>query len=101
MTSKPISREEARETFLQHVRFLARYWAKERPDNVLEACEGVAFSILTTMDGCAGFPSLDLVLRPHPDDKAYHEENGDDYYVDGMVINGDCHLHDYFHKRKT
>jgi hypothetical protein len=94
--SKPISKEKAREEFLDHVRHLAHYWSRIERDP-LRMCEGVAFSILTAIDGSSALPTYDLVVRPHPDDKTFHENKGEDYYVDGMVINDDVHLHDMFY----
>jgi hypothetical protein len=95
--SKAISKEHMREMFLDHCRYLARYWSAQERDP-LRMCEGVAFSILTAIDGMAGdFPcAIDLVLRPHPDDKAHCEGEGEDYVEDDMVIN-DCMLHDLFY----
>lgn len=99
--SKPINKEQAREAFLEHVRSVARYWADPNVscETVLERCEGVAFSILVLLDGGARLPAHDVVVRPHPEDKAYHIENDDDYYVDGIVINDDCQLHELFYKK--
>lgn len=97
--SKARTPEELRENLLAHCRWLANYWAKERPHDVKAACEGVAFSILTYLDGCSSSPSFDLVLRPHPDDKQFHIDNGDDWIEDGTVINADCYLHEMFYKK--
>lgn len=101
---KSYTKEELRTEFIDHLKVMAKYWANvqtdEGPNSILERCEGLAFSILVAIDGCAGgFPcSLDLVARPHPDDKCYNIENGDRWIEDGTILNDDCHLHDYFHR---
>lgn len=89
------SKEKAREMFLDQVRFLCHYWADQNGGK-LEACEGLAFSIMNIFDGSSGgFPAaIDLVLRPHPDDKDFNIGEGEDWIVDGQVINDDCHLHE-------
>lgn len=93
--SKAIPKEEARELFMDHLRQLALYWSKANCATARERCEGVIHSVLTTLDGCSpSIPAMDLVLRPHADDKAFHEAEGQDYFEDGQVINDDCHLHD-------
>lgn len=99
--SKPIDKEAAREAFLDQVRAYVDYWAHPdvQRDNVKERLSGLAFSILNIFDGTSAMmPAFDIVVRPHPDDKAYQQAEGEDYYVDGMVINDDCHLHELFYR---
>lgn len=95
--SRAYTPEEARDMLLDHMRHLAHYWACQPGQTELQRCEGMAFSILNIFDGTAGaFPcAVDLVLRPHPEDKQYSIDNGDNYCEDGQVIN-DCMLHDLF-----
>lgn len=100
--SKPISKEEARDRFINQMRNYAEYWKNEvRVPDVEGKLEGLLHSILCVFDGVAGYPAVDLVLRPHPTDQAYREENEEDYYVDGTVINDDVHLHDLLYKKKS
>lgn len=96
--------EEARKTFLDILRAKARYWATipvEDEDDRLYRCEGLIHSILSIIDGVSDFPAFDLVLRPHPDDKAFHIDEGDRWYEDGTTINGDVYLHELFFGRKS
>ena len=66
-----------------------------------DACNGGAFGILVLIDGMSGdSPGLDLVLRPHEDDKQDAIDEGDNYYEDGMVINEGVMLHDLWHQKK-
>ena len=99
--SKPITKEQTREDFLKQIKSIVWYWASSNVHDVtmMERCEGVAFSILVMLDGGSGLPAFDVIVRPHPDDQSFHEAEGEDYYVDGMVINDDCQLHDLFYKK--
>ena len=97
--STAYTKEEAREMMLDHIRVMCEYWAREdrRPD-IKDKLNGLAFSILTMLDGeTMELPAMDIVLRPHPDDKAYHQSNGEKWFKDGMVIN-DAPLHELFYK---
>ncbi len=99
--SRAYTAEEVRAMFIGAARAMASYWATA-PDagTVQERCEGVAFSLLNCIDGTSGsFPcALDLVLSPHPDDKAFHIDEGENYFEPGMVIN-DAMLHEMFYDR--
>ena len=96
--------EEVRGEFLDAVRGAAAYWAAQHNvsrDSVREVCDGLAFSILNIIDGMSGSfgCAIDLTLAPHPEDKQYHRENDEDWCEEGMVINADCMLHEfYYHK---
>jgi len=96
---RAITAAEEREALLGAVRNYASYWSTQQCTS-REMCDGLAFSILGLIDGvAAGNPSLDLVVRPHPDDKAYCEKNGENWHEDGLVINdGDAYLHDDYYK---
>ncbi len=90
--------EEARENFLNNLKAICRYWSQVEGRTELEKCEGVAFSILNIFDGTsAALPMMDIVLRPHPEDKDFNISNGEKYYEDGQVIN-DCYLHSLFNR---
>jgi hypothetical protein len=98
--SKAITKEEATDAFLDHCRTIVKYWAKQDKDSTVEEMiSGAVFSVLTAIDGCSDLPSMDLVLRPHPDDKQDYIDGGDNWVVDGMVINDDCMLHDNFYPK--
>lgn len=86
-TPGPVPKEQARDHFIQYIQTLVRMYPT---DSAV-----VAHGILCIFDGVAGsLPAFDITIRPHPDDKAYCEAQGDDWYVDGQVINDDVHLHD-------
>lgn len=90
--SREYTAEEVLAELLAHVRHLAAYWASLPDKTPLERTEGMAHSMLAALDGKGFMPAFDLVLRPHPDDKLFHIGEGENYYVDGMAINSDCHM---------
>jgi hypothetical protein len=101
---RAFTKEELRKGFLDHLRIMARYWAaSNHPMTKHELCESVIFSVLCAIDGVAGnVPfSLDLVARPHPDDKQSCIEDGENWVKDGMVINDDGYLHDEWFIKKV
>lgn len=88
--------EEVRSEFLQTIAGLAAYWAGLPDKTPLERCNGLAFSILSQIDGSGEMPSLDLMLAPHEEDAAYHREIGENWYEAGQLIN-DTMLHEQWH----
>lgn len=104
-TPRAYTEEEVRDMLLNQIRALAKYWAK-LPDvdpvtgqeqTVQDRCEGVAFSILTMLDGCGmTMPAITLKLDPHEEDKEYCQENGANWFEPGMEISE--MLHEHFHK---
>lgn len=99
--SKERTKDEMREMFLDECRGMCDYWANLPGDRgARERIDGAMFSLLVLIDGSSGgFPAaIDLVMRPHEDDKQFCIDEDEDYVVDGQVINDDCHLHDLFYK---
>jgi hypothetical protein len=100
---RELTKEEARKRFLETVYGIAQYWAKEsREIDVTAKCEGVAFSILSLLDGCNGnMPGFLLIPAPHPSDKDYMKDEGEDWFRDypesaeEYDIGGNC-LHELF-----
>ena len=87
--------EEVRSDFLSHVRAMAHYWANAPGTelSVQERCEGVAFSILAAIDGCApNLPYLRLVIGDY--------DSGNDEYPSGAVLNRVVELHALFYQPK-
>ena len=109
--SRAYTEEEIRDMFLKQVAGLALYWATLKPNlnspiaddrrekTPLERCNGLAFSILSLIDGSSiAMPGVHLSIQPHPDDKAYHQTQGDSWFEPGMVFNADDALHELWHK---
>jgi hypothetical protein len=99
MASRAKTKEEAREAFLDQLRAYVRYWANEtRVPDAQGKLDGLAFSFLNILDGTsASLPSMDVVLRPHADDEAYHKAEGTNWWPTGLVINDDVMLHEHWY----
>ena len=90
---------EVRQEFLEHIHALSHYWATLPDKTAQERCDGLAFSILNIFDGTAmALPAMDIHLAPHPDDKEFNQQQGENWYEPGMVIN-DCMLHELWHTK--
>ena len=86
--------EDVREELLDQIRAYIGFWINTKDQTEEQKLVGLAFSILNIFDGTSAcLPAMDIVLRPHEDDKEYNKENGDDWYEDGMVVN-ECMLHE-------
>lgn len=98
--SRAYTMEEVREKFLAHVREMVLYWEREdRKPDVHDKLSGLAFSILSALDGCSGdIPGFQVIPSAHPDDRKYHEERGENWYPDDCDIAGG--LHEHFYKRE-
>jgi hypothetical protein len=92
------TKQEVRDMLIGHIKGIAKYWADEtRTPDVLDKIEGALFSTLVIFDGGSiGLPAMDIILHPHPEDKDYAIENGENYFDDEMIINDDCELHGEF-----
>jgi hypothetical protein len=63
--------------------------------------EGLAFSILSTLDGeSLELPAFSVVPLPHPEDKAFHEKEGSPWFppVESRDVKNDIGvLHEHFY----
>lgn len=90
--------EEVRAQLLSQVRGMAKFWAELPGKTSQERCDGLAFSLLNIFDGThTGLPAMDISLAPHPDDKAYCQRTGENWFEPGQVIN-DCYLHEEYYR---
>lgn len=94
--------DEVRDMLLQHLVHIARYWANlpdvdkatGRTHTVQDRCEGVLFSVLSTLDGASmNLPGFDLHAMPHPEDKAFLLAEGERWIEPGTVISDTLHEH--------
>ena len=94
------TRDECRRMFLGHIRATSRYWATvdspDGPKTTQERLDGLAFSILAMLDGCASVPGFQVIPAPHPDDRAYHQEQGENWWPSDVDIAGS--LHEEWHR---
>lgn len=98
MKPRAYTEAEVRDILLDHIRGICKYWANDdRVKTKEDLANGVAFSILSILDGDSPeIPAIDLVLRPHKEDKDSAIEDGENYYKPGMTIS--CVLHEHFYK---
>ena len=97
--SRAYTKKEVRKKFLDGIHNIVDFWVNESREETVEGkVNGVAFSILAMIDGSnIDIPAFDVVVRPHPDDKEYHQSEGNNWFEDGMIINDDCSLHEFWH----
>lgn len=74
--------DEIREKLFRHVHSIVKYWESEsRAPDIHSKLEGVAFSILSMIDGGSGdICGFKLIPSTHKDDKAYHKSEGENWF---------------------
>lgn len=102
--SKEYTEEEVRKQFLDHVRMLVEYWDSIDKETTKEKLSGLAFSILSAIDGSSvGLPAFVLAPLPHESDKQYRIDNNEDYYPENHESDVKCDiggtLHELFYKK--
>lgn len=97
---------EVKAKFLAYMWTLIDYWDANKP-NKREALEGLAFSILSTIDGDSlELPGFLLLPNPHEDDKEYMQSHGENWFpapIEGMLELCDISegsLHELFYAAK-
>lgn len=100
---KEYTPEEVMEKVLTQIWNTIEYWDKLEGKSQRERMEGLAFSMLVILDGgCAVLPGFIVAPLPHPTDKDYHIDNGEDYFPENHEaaenIKADIAgaLHEYF-----
>ncbi len=85
--------DETRAHLLEQIRVLARYWEGElRAPRPRQKLEGLAFSVCALLDGSGCLPGFSVTVDPHPTDKKYNQENGENWYPEnGEDIAGTLH----------
>lgn len=73
---------EIRQQLVEHIRVMVDYWTNLPGLETAARVDGVAFSILTMLDGASALPRFSLTAQL---------ESGED-----VVINEDCDLHEVF-----
>ena len=95
---------EVRDMLIDHIKATVAYWAN-LPDvdnatgkkmTVLSRCDGVAFSILSALDGASmSLPGFALRPTPHPEDKAFRVAGGENWF------DADTEIQDVLHEHYT
>lgn len=93
--------DEMRELFLDHIAGIVNYVAGENQKTCAEKLDLLVFSILNVINGTAMFmPAFELRPLPHPDDKAWNQEMGQNWWPTGVdIADGPEQLHSLWTKR--
>lgn len=90
MDPREWTQAEVEEQFLDHVAVMIAYWNSEGNSNVpadstsRHRLEGLTHSLLAAIDGCSmALPGFTLAPSPHPEDRAFHIAEGENYYPEG------------------
>ena len=101
MTPKEYSREEVREILLKKIKECIWYWEK-RDTSTKNKLSGLAFSILTVLDGdTLELPKFIVAPDPQPEDKDYCIRRYKNWFPENENdINCDLggSLHEFFHE---
>ena len=88
--------DEVRDKFLLYIHQLISYWDTVDERDCFEKLEGLAFSILSTLDGeSVELPGFKVISNPHPDDEGFLKLEGKNWFPDDVNIAG-C-LHERWH----
>jgi hypothetical protein len=94
--------DEIREHFLEGVWSCIESWDGYEGKTQRERLQGLAFSIMAGLDGAGDFPSCIVAPCPHPTDRAYHQQEGTNWYPENheAQVEGDIGgtLHDNFYE---
>lgn len=100
--SRELTTEECREYLLDHIRTMCEYWNEVEERDTLGRLQGLAFSILAALDGCSiNIPQFLIIPNPHPDDKQFRQELGENWYpeppenIEEASLPGLLHEHFY------
>lgn len=100
--ARELNNEEVRERFLEHIRGLVEYWGEGLDEKSKDKLDGLAFSILTTLDGCSGDMPLFIVapVCTREDIEYFKKEDMDYYPVSPEYVECDISgcLHDLYYK---
>ena len=98
--SREYTLEEMQEQFIGHIHALIDYWENEsRASTTKEKLEGLAFSILTAIDGeSLAVPGYQLIPVTSEENKEYYISQGENYYPEDTDIAG--YLHEKFYQFK-
>lgn len=84
--------DEVRERLCMRIHHLVTYWHFLPQASMRERLDGLAWSILSTLDGEAlDMPGFIMQPRSCPEDEAFYRERGDCWYPSGIDIAGALH----------
>lgn len=104
---RELTEEEVRAALLDNIWGIIGYWekvdGKDGPKTVRDRISGAVFSVLVTLDGGSmGLPKFIVAPDPHPDDREYHQDQGEDWFPENHDSDVVCDLsgglHELFHQ---
>ncbi len=95
-TPRAYTPEELRSNVLDHISLMVEYWSTLPGLDERSRCDGVAFSILTMIDGSADQPPMALVALSDEEDKQFYISEGKNWVEHGTVLNADVMMHEEY-----
>ena len=81
-TSGEYTKSEVRDQYLRHIAQLCKHWETEsRAVSTKEKLEGLAFSILSMLDGSTMLPGCMIIPMSTTYDVEFYQENGSRWYA--------------------
>lgn len=94
---RAITKEEARKMLLKQFAALVNYWSQQE-GTTQSKMSGLVFSMLNVFDGTSlEMPAFNITPSPHPDDKQFMIDQGENWFDSSVCINDDCCLHEEWH----
>lgn len=84
--SREKTSDEVRIELLKHIKVMVEYWDAIPNITSKEKLDGLAFSILNTLDGGTHLPSFIVAPIPHHEDKQFHINEESNYYPENHEI---------------
>ncbi len=92
MKSRAKTEKETKMEILEYIKTMRNYWIDLPSKSLKERMNGIIFSILVMFDGESDLPAMDIVIRPHEDDRDYNEKYDTNWFPDGLILeDGDLH----------
>ncbi|MFW6002244.1 MAG: hypothetical protein ACOCQD_02805 [archaeon] len=92
--------ENMREKLIDRIRVIVEEFAGYENLSNQERCDGVAHSILATLDGCAPeIPCFDIKVKLNPDEIEFYSKYVGGELKNGETVNQNNDLHDIYRKR--
>lgn len=96
-----MTEEKVREAFIEHIWTMINYWENLPDSSERSKLEGIAFSILTAIDGdTLSLPKFILAPDPHPDDKYEVSDPFPENHMNEINCDISGGLHEHFFKLK-
>ena len=95
--------EEVRKKVINHIWMMIDYWEHDsRAPTTRRKLSGLAHSICAMLDGCSGgIPAFVVAPIPHPSDKEFHKDEGENWFPENDTSNIKCDIgpiHEYLYQ---